>query len=117
MKRKYVYVMRGSQFKFKIGISNNPERRLKEVSHRPKLVVKHSFYFAERIEKALHKMYRRSRTTRSGSGRTEWFVLSIFQLLSLRILLWGLKLLQESIIIGAGIGVVVLLIWLWREWL
>ncbi len=103
--------MRGSKFQFKIGISNNPKRRAKEVSHDPKVVMSKRFFFAETVESHLHALFKRHRVTRKGSGRTEWFKLSIPQLLRLRLTLFIYKILHDLLLIGIGVGIVVAVMW------
>ncbi len=95
MERKYVYVMRGTKWMYKIGISNDPERRIKEVSHKPKLVATYRYYCAEAVETTMHKLFLNRRRTRKGSGKTEWFRLDPLELIVLHACLLFFKIVHD----------------------
>lgn len=111
MELKYVYLMRGTKWMYKIGISNDPKRRLKEVAHKPKIVTTYRYYCAESIEKFFHKFFKDSQRTRKGSGKTEWFRLGIIELFIVRFLLIFFKILHDLTILAILIGIVVGLLW------
>lgn len=76
----YVYFMQGQRDNVKIGVSKNPESRLKELQtgHSCKLKILESFPFASRleaydVEKRLHHRYRRHRLN------GEWFKFGMYQ--------------------------------------
>ena len=108
---KYVYLLRGTKWMFKIGISNNTERRIKEVSHDPKIVCTYRYYCAEAIEKGFHKFFEDSQRTREGSGKTEWFRLGIIEFFIVRFGLVFLKILHDGGIIAFLVGIVVAILW------
>ncbi len=114
--KKYVYVMRGTQWMFKIGISNDPARRVKEVAHKPKIVAQYSFHYniADRVESFLHIFFKESRRERKGSGKTEWFRLTILELLVLKFLLVFFKILHELLKYSFIIAIIVLIIYLFK---
>ena len=107
MERKYVYLMRGTKFMYKIGISNNPERRLKEVSHKPKLVAHYKFFYADVFENILHQFFNEKQRTRTGSGKTEWFRLGPLQIIFLHLMLLFFKIVHDASILFLLIAVVV----------
>lgn len=90
------------QAQYKIGISDNVDRRFRKVNRAVPGGVKKidQFWFLDprSVEKFLHKLYRSSRRnlrrSRPGAGHTEWFDLHIFEYWSLRLILlclWGVK--------------------------
>lgn len=113
MKGGYVYIMRKDkknlfslERQYKVGISKETDRRLREVDKAVKgssvsLVAAYWVIWPKKIEKQLHKDFERSRNrlkrAERGAGRTEWFKLSPFEILFLRWrLLW---LARRSVII------------------
>ena len=86
--RRYIYLMRkpGSR-KHKIGISNNPGRRLKAVDSHVRgdvrMITCRKVFFAGFVEKYLHDLFSDSRFIfwRAGkkAGRTEWFDLNFLE--------------------------------------
>lgn len=108
---KYVYLLRGTKWMFKIGISNDPERRIKEIAHNPKIVCTYRYYCAEAIEKWFHKFFEDSQRTRKGSGKTEWFRLGIVEFFIVRLGLVVLKILHDGLIFASLVGVVVAILW------
>ncbi len=109
--------MRGTKWMYKIGISNDPQRRLKEVSHKPKLVASYSYYCAEAVETTLHKFFLNSRRTRSGSGKTEWFRLGPLRLLFLHVFLLFFKIVHELSILVLILSVFIGIWWLLNTYL
>ncbi len=112
---KYVYIMRGTKWNFKIGISNDPERRLTEVSHNPKLISTYRFFNAHSIEKILHTIFNRDRITRSGSGKTEWFMLGVGGIIRLRLTLLFFKIIHDAIIGAVLVALVIFIIWFFKN--
>ncbi len=108
---KYVYLMRGTKWMYKIGISNDPKRRLKEVAHKPKIVATYRYYNAEGVEKFLHHFFGDSRRTRKGSGKTEWFRLGILELLIVHFFMLFFKIVHDLLILGVLVGIVVAILW------
>lgn len=115
MKLKYVYLMRGTKWMYKIGISNDPKRRLKEVAHKPRVVATYRYFCAERIEKFFHVFFKDSRRTRKGSGKTEWFRLGIVEFLIVRSLLIVFKVFHDLGIFAFLVGIMVALIWIFNQ--
>lgn len=103
--------MRGTKWMYKIGISNDPKRRLKEVAHKPKIIATYRYYCAETIEKFLHRFFGDSRKTRKGSGKTEWFRLGIIEIFIVQFLLLFFKILHDLGILAILIGIVVGILW------
>jgi len=72
----FIYLFTADPFLFKIGVSNNPLRRKKEVS-KGVIPVKILFIIPTivpyKIEKFLHYMFKYSRTRLHGNGGTEFF--------------------------------------------
>lgn len=70
-----VYLIRGNDSNYKIGIAKNPKQRLKQLqtgnSDRLTLVETYQSEFASKIESALHHQYSYAR------NEGEWFDLSI----------------------------------------
>ncbi len=116
MERKYVYLMRGTKWMYKIGISNDPKRRLKEVSHKPKLVVTYRYYCAEAVESTLHRFFNKSQRIRKGSGKTEWFRLDPLELLTVHIILLFFKIVHDLSILTLIMAIVVGIIWFFNQW-
>lgn len=97
---------------YKIGISNDPRRRIKEVAHKPKIIVTYRYYHAEEIEKFLHRFFKESRRTRSGSGKTEWFRLGILEVFIVRLLMIVFKIINDAALWVLLLALVVLGLWL-----
>lgn len=80
---QYLYVGKTSGERiFKIGISGNPKIRESFINKsikgsREKIVFHAPTYLAYPIEQWLHAMYRTRRKIYKGSGKTEWFRLSL----------------------------------------
>jgi predicted GIY-YIG superfamily endonuclease len=86
----YVYVIESSSGHFKIGISDNPARRMRQLT-RTKGPFDYSLIFfcgfddrktAREIEAHLHEEFRHAR------ARGEWFSLSAYDLIQLGTYLW-----------------------------
>lgn len=116
MERKYVYVMRGTKWMYKIGISNNPNRRLKEVAHKPKLIVSYKYFFADVIEDLMHNLFNTSRRTREGSGKTEWFRLGPIEILLMHGTLLFMKIIHDLSILILIVGLIFGGIWLCKNY-
>jgi hypothetical protein len=72
---KSVYLIRGNDGKYKIGIAKNPKKRIRQLqtanAEALKLIDEYKSENANRIEKALHYQYSYSRSM------GEWFDLSV----------------------------------------
>jgi len=82
--RDYIYIISNEQGYIKVGVSNNPERRVKQLQtgneHKLKLLFKEEFdctrHHLLHIEKELHKQLRYMATKTVG----EWFFLDKYKL-------------------------------------
>lgn len=99
----YVYIMRRNrkdrhgkvtfQRQYKIGISKKVYRRHRTINRAvpggARLVTSKFFLYPERIENRLHEIFADSRhnlkRAGKGAGKTEWFYLSIVELVLLRL--------------------------------
>ena len=94
----YVYIIAEGKL-FKIGVSKNPSKRLKQVAKHGLLVATCLVPFlAFKMEKMLHRRYQARRVRRPGDGGTEWFALTKLQLLYIRFLFWLLRFLSITTI-------------------
>jgi hypothetical protein len=93
---RYIYIMKdlSKRGEYKIGITSSLYHRTKQVDEsvrgRVVTVVAYRRFFAENIEKKMHRIFARRRFTKHGSGRTEWFKLNILQYFFARLVLWYL---------------------------
>ena len=93
---RYIYIMKdlSKRGEYKIGITSSPYHRTKQVDEsvrgRVVTVIAYRRFFAESIEKKMHRIFARRRFTKHGSGRTEWFRLNILQYFFARLVLWYL---------------------------
>ena len=111
---RYVYIMKSNKGFYKIGISNDPYRRVKEVGHAPKLLSQYRFLYTEKVEKLLHRMFEKKRKVRTGSGKTEWFQLRWHGHLRLKIVITVFKLIHDGLILTLLVLICVLLLWLFK---
>lgn len=76
---RYIYVLGNSRhlFRYKIGISDNVNRRTREIecglSGDTFEIFAAKFFFSQKIETFLHFLYRPLHARMAGSGRSEWF--------------------------------------------
>ena len=74
---KKIYLIRGNDGRYKIGISKNPSKRIKELqtgnSDKMTIIDTYESIYAPQIESALHRYYSHSRK------EGEWFDLSVVE--------------------------------------
>lgn len=93
-----VYLIRDKK-KVKIGISTNTKRRLREIessqnSSGLKILASVSLFYARKIEKRLHSKYQARRVLHHGAGKTEYFKLTFFQVIAIKLKLRFIQFLQ-----------------------
>lgn len=77
--KSYIYVLNDGYFRYKIGITDKPKQRLKEIrrsmpKHRIRKILSVKIYGARVLEQYLHLFYAFFRSPhKKGSGKTEWF--------------------------------------------
>ena len=80
---RYIYVLGNTRylFRYKIGIARNIENRTRGINNSLKGNTYEIFsvrvFFAQRIEQMLHGIYSPLSATMHGSGKTEWFWLTL----------------------------------------
>jgi hypothetical protein len=97
-KRSDLKARRTLQRQYKIGISENVDRRERKVNKAVpggiKRVDQYWFFDPRSVEKLLHSLFKTSRRklrrAKTGAGHTEWFDLHILELFMLRVVLFGL---------------------------
>ncbi len=100
---RYIYAIKERWTrKVKIGITHDIGKRKRDISdsldEKLKIICASKIPNADKVEKWLHRRYKHRRFKYRGSGRTEWFKLSAFQRLELRLIIWGLGLWDELLI-------------------
>lgn len=80
---RYIYVLGNTRylFRYKIGIARNLENRTRGINNSLKGNTYEIFsvkvFFAQRIEQMLHSLYSPLNASMHGSGKTEWFWLTL----------------------------------------
>ena len=97
-----LYLMKNSKGLYKIGISNNPSRRVKEVERTAKtstrIIACYPLLFSYQIEQRLHKRFSHKSKQFRGSGKSEYFKLGFIEAWLLRSQLFLLLTIQYIVL-------------------